>query len=132
MAHPPRYDDADPLLARLRQIAFALPEAQEKISHGRPNFFTTKIFAMFGAALKGDHWAPSVARSVVFLPESGEREALLADDRFVVPGYVGAYGWLCLPLDRPGTDWAEVAELVESSYRLTAPRRLVAQLDARG
>jgi hypothetical protein len=28
------------------------------------------------------------------------------------------------------TDWDEIAELVTDSYRLTAPKKLVAQLDA--
>ena len=31
------FDAADPLLARLRQVCLALPDAAEKISHGRPN-----------------------------------------------------------------------------------------------
>jgi hypothetical protein len=29
-------------------------------------------------------------------------------------------------------DWAEIAELVEDAYRAVAPKRLVAELDARG
>jgi len=28
-------------------------------------------------------------------------------------------------------DWAEIAELCEEAYRVVAPKRLVAQLDAR-
>lgn len=31
------FDAEDPLLARLRQVCLALPDAAEKISHGRPN-----------------------------------------------------------------------------------------------
>lgn len=34
------FDETDPLLARVRGIALALPEAGEKVSHGRPAFFT--------------------------------------------------------------------------------------------
>ncbi|MGH9105096.1 MAG: hypothetical protein ACRDZX_04520 [Acidimicrobiales bacterium] len=30
------------------------------------------------------------------------------------------------------TDWDEIAELATDSYRLTAPKKLVAQLDAPG
>ena len=131
MPHPPRYRDDDPFLARLRMIALSLPQAQEKISHGRPNFFTTKVFAMYGAVVKGDHLSHALGRSVVVLPEPAEREALLADPRFSVPGYVGAYGWLALDLTAAPPDWAEIGELVDASYRLTAPARLVGQLDAR-
>ncbi|SRR5580765_1498587 len=125
MAHPLRYRDDDPLLGRLRAVALALPEAAEKISHGRPNFFTVKVFAMFGGVVKGDHYADDYAQSVVFLPDADERVALLTDDRFFVPGYVGAYGWIGLNFRSADVDWTEVGELVEMSYRNTAPKRLL-------
>ena len=45
MAHPLMFDDADPLLARVREIALALPEAAEKITTIRKNIneVVTKI-----------------------------------------------------------------------------------------
>lgn len=130
MTHPSRFDADDPLLARVRSIALALPGADEKVSHGRPTFFSRKVFAIFGGVVKGDHGSDALRRSLVFLPEAAERPALLEDPRVVVPGYEGAYGWLALDL-RGDVDWVEVAELVEASYRMTAPARLVAELDAR-
>ena len=54
MAHPQQFDDDEPTLVRLRQISMALPGAAEKVSHGRPMFYTKKIFAGFGAVTKGD------------------------------------------------------------------------------
>ena len=132
MAHPPRFDEDDPLLARLRSLALALPGADEKVSHGRPTFFTKKVFAIFGGVIKGDHASHALRRALVFLPDDAERPALLDDPRFVVPGYEGAYGWLALDLQGEAVDWDEVAELLESSYRATAPVRRVAELDARG
>ena len=44
MAHPIMFDDADAMLGRVRDPALALPEAGEKVSHGRPAFFTQKVF----------------------------------------------------------------------------------------
>ncbi|MBD3781828.1 MAG: MmcQ/YjbR family DNA-binding protein [Micrococcales bacterium] len=129
MAHPPRFEDDDPLLGRLREVALALPGADEKVSHGRPTFFTRKVFAIFGGVVKGDHGSDALRQSLVFLPDPAERPALLEDPRVVVPGYEGAYGWLVLDL-RTDPDWVEVAELVETSYRLTAPARMVTALDA--
>ncbi|HYN28436.1 MAG TPA: MmcQ/YjbR family DNA-binding protein [Dermatophilaceae bacterium] len=128
MAHPARYRENDPLLARLRAVALALPGAAEKVSHGRPTFHTRRVFAIFGGVVKGDHASQALARSLVFLPDAAERPALLEDERVAVPGYEGAYGWLALDLSRE-VGWDEVAELVETSYRLTAPPRLVAELD---
>ncbi|HZJ05545.1 MAG TPA: hypothetical protein VFD59_08760 [Nocardioidaceae bacterium] len=36
-----------------------------------------------------------------------------------------------IDLADPATDWAEIAELVYASYRMVAPRRLIAELDGR-
>ena len=36
-----------------------------------------------------------------------------------------------IDLADPDIDWQEVAELVDASYRLVAPKKLVAELDAR-
>lgn len=127
-------DQDDPHLTRVRRVCLALPGADEKLSHGAPSFFTRKVFAVFGGALKGDHYAPLARHSLLFLPDASGREALVQDGRFFVPAYYGPAGWLGLsfhgvPVD--AVDWVEVAELVEMSYRLTAPATLVRELDAR-
>ncbi|MPZ52249.1 MAG: MmcQ/YjbR family DNA-binding protein, partial [Acidimicrobiia bacterium] len=106
----------------------ALPGGQEKESHGRPAFFTKKVFAYYGGSLKVDGEWVQHDQSVMILPDSEERPALVSDDRFWVPGYLGPSGWLGLDLDEE-TDYEEVAELIESSYRVTAPARMVADLD---
>jgi hypothetical protein len=127
------FDDADPLLARVRSLALAFPSAAEKISHGRPNFFTKKVFAVYGGSHKGGTGKSSewthYAQSLVLLIDEAERTAILQDDRFFVPAYYGPYGWIGLRLTKQ-TDWTEVGELLDASYRLTAPAKLVAQLDA--
>ncbi len=134
MAHPTMYEDADPYLTRLRSICLALPGADEKVSHGRPNFFTRKVFAIYGGVVKGDHDPEPYRQALLVLPEETDRLALLEDERFVVPGYYGPYGWLMLDLRHrdgvEGVDWDEVRELVDASYRRTAPARLVTRLDA--
>jgi hypothetical protein len=130
-AHPRRFAEHDPFLAELRKICLGLPGAQEKISHGHPNFFTGKVFAIFGGLVKGDHAAADFARSVLFLPDTDERTALLGEPRFFHPAYYGPYGWVGLNFLAGRPDWAEVAELVEMSYRNTAGKKLIAELDAR-
>jgi len=61
--------------------------------------------------------------------DSMERQALLEQGgRFYVPPYVGHKGWLGIRLSESGTDWEEVAELIATSYCLTAPRRLAEQV----
>lgn len=130
MTHPRMFDDDDPVLARVRHLALALPDAHEKESHGRPAFFTTKVFAYFGGSLKvGADWVQHEQAIMVKL-DSDERAALLAEERCWIPGYLGPSGWIGIDIDGD-TDWTEVSEVIESSYRMTAPLSLVAVLDDR-
>lgn len=128
MAHLRMYDDADPLLKRLRSLCLAFPEAVEKETFGRPTFRCGKIFAYFGQGQKDQ---PRGA-SVQVLPEADERAALLADKRFYIPSYIGPYGWVGLDLSVERPDWQEIAELLDSSYRRIAPARCLALLDRDG
>ena len=63
---------------------------------------------------------------------SGTQGALVRSDpdRFFVPPYVGPKGWVGVWLD-VDPDWHEIAELVEDSYRLVAPKTLLKELDTR-
>jgi predicted DNA-binding protein (MmcQ/YjbR family) len=104
----------------------ALPEANERISHGEPTWFAGKgkVFAMLD---NHHHGAEHVA---VWLPAPpGAQEGLIESDpkRFFRPPYVGPSGWVGVVIDnRP--NWAMVAWLVEQAYRHVAQRRLVALL----
>jgi hypothetical protein len=127
------FDDDDPVLARVRELALAFPEADEKVSHGRPAFFTTKVFAYYGGSLKVDGEWVQHPQSILVQPDPDERRALVDDPRVYVPAYLGPSGWLGLDigLDDGDTDWDEVAELLDASFRRTAPTRAIAELDER-
>ncbi|GAA1316710.1 MAG: MmcQ/YjbR family DNA-binding protein [Brachybacterium tyrofermentans] len=130
MAHPQMFDDDDPMLERVRSVALALPGAKEKISHGRPAFCTVKVHCYYGGALKVDgQWEQHPQAVLVHLPPS-ETAALAEDPRTFAPAYLGASGWIGVDLDARTTD-AELAELIEESYRRVAPKRLVAELEDR-
>ena len=125
------FDDDDPCLQRVRELSAALPGSAEKVSHGRPAFHTKKVFAYYGGSLKADGDWVQHPYSLVVLPDPGDRQALLEDDRVYVPAYLGPSGWIAIDLDTD-TDWTEIAELLDASYRLTAPKRNIAELDALG
>lgn len=113
----------DPL-ERLRAICLALPEATEGGGVGNPSFrVRDKIFGMRHDLHKGrwSFWCKA---------RPGIQEMLVAaePDRYFVPPYVGHHGWVGIWLDGE-VDWDLVADLVQKSYRMTAPKRLVARLD---
>lgn len=108
--------------ARLREICLSLPEAVEKPfgGHSAPSFrVRDKLFLI----------TSEDGRSMMFKAGPGVQEALVASDpdRFFVPAYVGHKGWVgaWLTADQ---DWGEIAELIEDSYRLIAPKRLAARI----
>lgn len=125
------FRDDDPLLARVRAVALGFAGSAEKVSHGRPAFYTTKIFCYFGGSVKVEGVWVEHGQSLLVLPDPDERPALLADPRSYVPGYLGSYGWLGFDLRADEAGWAQVRELIDASYRRTAAARLVAQLDSR-
>ena len=115
---------SDPL-GRLRKICLGLPEATEKEAWGAPTFrVRDKMFGMYVNDHHGDGrvalWCKAPA---------GAQDILVGSDpeRFFVPPYVGHKGWIGVRLDVK-VDWDEVTAHVEESYRMTAPKRLVALL----
>ena len=130
MAHPRRVrtKSSERIIARLRAICLALPEATEKEAWAEPTWRVKgKMFAQMD-----DHHHGGQHCSV-WLPATLEgQEALVAADpaRFFRPPYVGHKGWIGVVLDtRP--DWAVVAWLVEQAFRHVAHPRLVAALPPR-
>ena len=123
MEHPRLFDEPDAALDRLRAVCLDLPEAVEVLAWGRPTFRAgKKIFVTAGASMDRPH-------SMVFKPDPEERRALVQDERFFIPPYFGPAGWLAIDFDPPETDWIELAELVETSYRQVALKRQLVQLD---
>ncbi len=118
---------ADPeRLERLRQLCLAFPEATEKEAWGDPTWrVRDRIFAMQKGNFEGGR------PSVWLKAPPGDQAVLVGSDpdRYFVPPYVGHKGWVGAHLDGPTVAWDELAELIEESYRLIAPKRLVATLD---
>ena len=116
-------------LTRLRKLCLALPEAHEVEAWGEPTFrVRNKMFATYASA-DSHHGAGRAAVWCKAAPGNQDLMVRAAPQRFYVPPYVGPSGWIGVWLD-DGTDWAELAELLRDSWRLTAPKRLVAAADA--
>jgi predicted DNA-binding protein (MmcQ/YjbR family) len=116
----------DDVLERLRSICLPLPEAVEAGGVGDPTFKVRgKIFDM--RHLMNDRF------SLWCKAAPGLQEGLVnsSPEQFFVPPYVGQHGWVGVWLDVE-VDWDFVAELVEKSYRMTAPKRLSAQIETKG
>lgn len=111
-------------------MALAMPHAVERVSHGEPAWFVgeKRQFALFADHHHDDRLAVWVAAPL------GAQEALIgeAPRRYFRPPYVGVRGWVGVYLDVADVDWDALAELIEDAWRMRAPKRVVAELDARG
>jgi hypothetical protein len=112
---------SDAALARLRSVCAGFPGAEEKLSYGAPAFHVRgRLFAMFV-----DNHAGGIA--LWCKVPLAEQRARVADapDRFFVPPYMGAKGWVGVHLDRPSTDWIDLAILLERGWSDIVPPSVV-------
>jgi hypothetical protein len=114
---------------RIRAIAMALPEAEEKPFGGHTSAPAFRVRDKFFVMLNED------ASEMNVKAPKGVQGILVASDpeRFFVPRYVGPKGWVGVRLRAgaaAGPDWGEVAEMITESYCLIAPKRLAAQVGA--
>jgi hypothetical protein len=120
---------AGPTFDDVRRICLSLPEAEEVFveAWGHPTFrVRNKMFSSMGGE-DGE-------QACTFKTEAEERESLDASgEPWFVPAYVGRYGWRGLHLRHPRAakvSVEELAELLTTSWRLTAPKRVVKAFDA--
>ena len=118
----------DPRAVRRKVLRFALtlPEAWEDHPWGESVAKVgNKVFVFLGAAEDPDHVGMSVK-----LDDSLEQAMMIPGAR--PTGYgLGRAGWASIPFAQATPPVEVLCDWVEESYRRVAPRRLVAELDAR-
>jgi hypothetical protein len=109
----------------VRETCLWLPDAEEFVSHGAPNFRVGgKTFATYVVNHHGDG---RVALWLNAAPGSQELHVGAEPSHFFVPPYVGARGWLGVILDR-GIEWNRISALVREGYEKVAPAGLRARI----
>ena len=117
------------LVAQVRERALALPEADEVLSHGMPCFGVTKGKKF--AYVSVDHHGDGKTALLVKVSGLDEQQQLIENDplRYYRPAYFGD-AWIGVRLDIGGNDWDHIGEWLARSWRMSAPKKLTALLDA--
>jgi hypothetical protein len=107
----------------VRRLALALPETTEKPWYGTPGFrVKDKGFLRLRTEAEGG--------LVVFVADLDEKEALLAaaPDRFFTTPHYDGHPIVLVDLAAIGVD--ELREVITDSWRLKAPKRVLAAFEA--
>jgi predicted DNA-binding protein (MmcQ/YjbR family) len=110
---------------QLREFALSLPDASEDFPWGeRVAKVNGKVFVFLG---HDDESGPP-GMTVKLVESRGHALALEGTEP---TGYgLGRAGWVNVPLDAEGVSLDLLRDWIEESYRIVAPKRLVAELDA--
>jgi predicted DNA-binding protein (MmcQ/YjbR family) len=116
----------DQTLEKLSDICLNLPATTRRDLGDHADFrVRNKVFAYFLNNHHGDNIVSVCCKSA--LGENVDR-ASREPKRFYLPPYIGPRGWFGLRLDGAAIDWSEVRNLVDLSYRLVAPKKLLQDL----
>ncbi|WP_405142497.1 MmcQ/YjbR family DNA-binding protein [Sphaerisporangium sp. NBC_01403] len=111
---------------RVREFALGLPGAYEDFPWGESVVkVNKKIFVFLGPDDETDKWEP---RFSVKLRESNGHALNLPGATPTGHG-LGRAGWVTVPFSDDVPDAVLACDWVEESYRIVAPKRLVAELD---
>jgi phosphoribosylglycinamide formyltransferase 1 len=122
-----REHQPDWILGRLDSIARALPETEQRSSHGSPGWRvggekSGKYFAYFAQHHHGE------ASMALLVKTSGpEEQAMLIEQDealYYLPQYYGASGWVGIRLDLGRNDWEHLSEWLRKSWMAVAPTKL--------
>jgi predicted DNA-binding protein (MmcQ/YjbR family) len=103
------------------EFALSLPEAAQDQPWGEDVAKVRgKIFVFVG---------PSGSKRMTVKLAESRPHALSIDGAKPTAYGLGASGWVTVPLRAPGVSLAVLRDWVEESYRIVAPKRLVAELD---
>lgn len=122
-----RERDPEWIVAKVSELALALPETRFRTSHGAPAWHvgsesSGKFFAIMWLRHHGD-------TSVAVLVKCSAQDELAAlidayPEQYFCPAYYGSSDWIGLRLDCGAVDWDHVAEWLAKSWQIAAPARL--------
>ena len=107
---------------KIRAFSLSLPEAREDHPWGEDVVKVRgKIFVFLGGG---------ASRRLTVKLEESHAHALSVEGAEPTGYGLGKAGWVTVPLRAPGVTLDLLRDWVEESYRIVAPKRLVAELDA--
>ncbi|MFJ8107753.1 MmcQ/YjbR family DNA-binding protein [Streptomyces sp. NPDC096132] len=114
---------------KVREFALGMPGTTEEFPWGETVAKVNKKVFVFLGVDDGSH---PLGVTVKLGDETAHAHALASPGAEPAGYGLGKAGWVSVPLEQKGAPPAELlCDWVEESYRTVAPKRLIAELDAR-
>ncbi|MFM5929745.1 MAG: phosphoribosylglycinamide formyltransferase [Novosphingobium sp.] len=115
------------VVQKVRELALALPESDEVVSHGMPCFGVIKGKKF--AYISRDHHGDGKLALLVKISGLEEQQQLIEMDeaRYYRPAYFGN-DWIAMRLDLGDNDWDGLGDWLARSWRAVAPKKLTSLL----
>jgi phosphoribosylglycinamide formyltransferase 1 len=127
-AYVARETSPDHLTAQVRARALALPQSDERVSHGMPCFGVLKGKKF--AYVSHDHHGDGKTALLVKISGIDEQAMLIEQDgeRYYRPAYFGD-GWIGIRLDLGDNDWDSISNRLKTSWEASAPKSVMRALN---
>ncbi|QLC24123.1 phosphoribosylglycinamide formyltransferase [Parasphingopyxis algicola] len=119
--------DPDWLVAKVGELALALPETRARTSHGAPGWRVgSEKSGKFFAYVSIHHHGEDAIALLVKTSGVDEQAALIEaePDLYYRPAYYGPSGWIAIRLDTGAVDWDHIASWLRKSWSFVAPKKL--------
>lgn len=115
------------LRRRVKALAEELPEVELQEGQHIGMRIRGRSFAYYQVDHHGDGMITVVMKAA---PGVQEEMVDTEPDRFFVPTYVGARGWIGYDLEAPTRSWDELRAMLREAYCLQAPKTLAGKITA--
>lgn len=126
-AYVAREADPDWIVAKVGELALALPDTHARPSHGAAGWRvggekTGKYFAYVSIR----HHGEEAIALLVKTSGPDEQNALIDQDPelYYLPKFYAPSGWIAIRLDSGRTDWEHIASWLAKSWQAVAPKKL--------
>lgn len=119
--------DPEWLVAKVGDLALALPHTLARSSHGAPGWRVgTEKTGKFFAYVSIHHHGEDAVALLVKTSGVDEQAALIEaePDLYYRPAYYGASGWIAIRLDTGTVDWDHIESWLRKSWSFVAPKKL--------
>lgn len=114
---------------KVREFALGLPGATEEFPWGETVAKVNKKVFVFLGVTDGSY---PMGMTVKLKDEAAHAHAMTSPGAEPAGYGLGKAGWVSIPLDEEGSPAAELlCDWIEESYRTIAPKKLIAELEAR-